>query len=477
MLCYCCSRSYACASALEPIALKAMFLFPILILQRPTQKTKSKDVSTYMTRRFELWRSGSFSELVAEGKAIQSMQHKQSGRQLIRSNNKSFKNSMFEGNVKPAIRLLSQSDKGQPLALDDLIDTSSSQPEVVRDILHRKHPPAQPASPDSLISPYPPSPDDLINPHPVIFDQLDGDLIKKCALRTNGSAGPSVLDAAAWKRLCSSFKSSSDLCDTLALLSRRICSTYIHPEGLSAFVACRLITLDKHPGVRPIGVAETCRRIIGKAILQVIQSDIINVAGPLQLCADQDSGCEAAVHAIRWLFDDSDTEAILLIDASNAFNSLNRQSALRNILHICPSFGPVLVNTYRGNPHLFIDGDTLLSSEGTTQGDPLAMPMYALGIKPLILHMASIDSVKQVWCADDATALGSVTDLLLWWRTIVEKSQDTIPMRLNPGSWLNPNTTIMHTKYFKVPTSLSPPKVAVLSALPLAPKGLLTIGY
>ena len=41
------------------------------------------------------------------------------------------------------------------------------------------------------------------------------------------------------------------------------------------------------------------------------------------------------------------------------------------------------------------------SMEGTTQGDPLAMPMYALGVDAL-----SDDFVKQVWYADDASTCG-----------------------------------------------------------------------
>ena len=53
---------------------------------------------------------------------------------------------------------------------------------------------------------------------------------------------------------------------------------------LEAFVACRLVPLDKCPGVRPIGIAETIRRIIGKAILATIGQNIIDAAGPLQLC-------------------------------------------------------------------------------------------------------------------------------------------------------------------------------------------------
>ena len=52
---------------------------------------------------------------------------------------------------------------------------------------------------------------------------------------------------------------------------------------------------------------------------------------------------------------------------------------------------------------LFDDGDVLHSSEGITQGDPLAMPMYAIATIPLIkkLHCA-VDDVNQVWYAHDA---------------------------------------------------------------------------
>ena len=62
-------------------------------------------------------------------------------------------------------------------------------------------------------------------------------------------------------------------------------------------------------------------------------------------------------------------------------------------------------------------GETVLSQEGTTQGDPLAMGMYALGILPLINKLDHL--AKQVWFAKDATAGGKLSQLREWWDQIV----------------------------------------------------------
>ena len=139
------------------------------------------------------------------------------------------------------------------------------------------------------------------------------------------------------------------------------------------FVAYRLIVLDKCPRVQPIGINKTVRRI---AIAITISEDIQVTAGPLQVCAGHLAVCEAAVHAMHHFYESIEKGTVILIDASNAFNSLNRQTTLRNIHHLCPSLSKVHVNTYREDIQLFIDRETLLSQEGTTQSDPLAMAMY-----------------------------------------------------------------------------------------------------
>ena len=102
------------------------------------------------------------------------------------------------------------------------------------------------------------------------------------------------------------------------------------------------------------------------------------------MCGGQISGIEAAVHPTSSAFESDECEAALLVDATNAFNALIHQVALHNIRRLCPPIATILINSYRNPTELFVDGDVILSQEGTTQGDPLAMPMYGLVTIPLI---------------------------------------------------------------------------------------------
>ena len=216
---------------------------------------------------------------------------------------------MMSGKVKDALRLLSMDSDGRVLPLDS----------TVMDSLISKHPKKRPPVSTTLIDnlAYP--------PHFILFDQLDAVHLRCVALKLRGAAGPSSLDASAWRCMCTSFPTvSDDLCDALSAVARCLRTSFVDPTGLSSFVACRLIALDKNPGVRPIGIGETVRHLIAKAILSIIHDNIQAAAGPLQLCAGQLSGREVAVHSMRQLDLSPEVEADVLVDASNAFNSLNR---------------------------------------------------------------------------------------------------------------------------------------------------------
>ena len=425
-------QAFASASTLESVALKAATVLPILLLQKPHRASKTKEHITCIERRMKKWKEGNLNDLVLEGRTIQCRLPNHKSHKAKEKLARSFANLMFAGKCKAALDLLSSSDKGGILHLDDPSDPNTPGSPTVRDVLISKHPTGHSANADCIL---PSAPSEV---HPVIFESIDAKAIRSATMRISGSAGPSGLDAQDWRRLCTSFKgASADLCNALASTARRICTSLVDPKSISPLLACRLIALDKSPGVRPIGIGDTARRIIAKAVLSVVRSDVQDASGCLQLCGGQISGIEAAVHAVRTAFDSDESEAALLVDASNAFNALNRQVALQNIRRSCPPIATALINTYRAPTELFVDGDALLSQEGTTQGDPLAMPMYAIATIPLIKKLEGNN--KQVWYADDSAAVGKLTDLRTWWDKLVTAGPDF-------GYFANPSKTWLITK-------------------------------
>ena len=90
-----------------------------------------------------------------------------------------------------------------------------------------------------------------------------------------------------------------------------------------------MIPLDKNPVLRPIGVSEVLHRIACKVTVSVLKEDVIKCTGTLKVCAGLEAGIEAAIHSMNMMYEDEGTDAILLVDERNEFNSLNRQSFLR----------------------------------------------------------------------------------------------------------------------------------------------------
>jgi hypothetical protein len=111
-----------------------------------------------------------------------------------------------------------------------------------------------------------------------------------------------------------------------------------------------------------------------------------------QLCAGLDSGIEGAIHAMQHTWEANKAEeewGYLLIDAKNAFNEQNRTAMLWTVRHEWPSGARFTFNCYKHWATLVIrsndgTGTFLYSKEGVTQGDPLSMFAYGIGLLPLI---------------------------------------------------------------------------------------------
>ena len=411
-------NSWTFRSEQDTVAMKALMVLPTLLLQKTSFTSKSKDNVETLKRRLNQWKDGQIEKLLVEGKIIQERLF-QDGAKNQSSDRKAtlFARFMEDGKVSKALKLLESSNKGGILPLT----------EETFEVLLEKHPKASEASNDILIQ------EEVQNVHPVIYDSIDSEMVRDAIKKKRGSAGPSGLDADGWRRILMSgnFGSSvEDLRKTIADMTKRLCrdNTVKH---LEAFLACRLIHLDKQPGVRPIGIGEILRRVFREIVMKLLKRDVLKATGSFQLCAGQNAGSEAAIHAVYEMFNKESTEAILMVEASNAFNAINRETFLHNTKILCPSISAYVNNSYSSPTDLYSQGGRSIKlEEGTTQDDPTAMAIYALGITPLLAWLSkksnegkTASASKQVAFADDLNGIGTVESIKKWWSLLEEEGK------------------------------------------------------
>ena len=171
---------------------------------------------------------------------------------------------------------------------------------------------------------------------------------------------------------------------------------------------------------------------------EFLKEEIKEAAGPLQVCAGHSAGSEAAMHTMSQVFVEEGTDGILLIDAIKAFNQMNRSVALHNIQITCKEMSLYISNTYRSPSRLYIcGGGEIFSQEGTTQGDPLAMPWYSVNSSIMIQSLrTSTPGVKQVWLADDSGGGGQIVPLYNWYNHLSQEGKKYGYLVNGSKSWL-----------------------------------------
>ena len=141
---------------------------------------------------------------------------------------------------------------------------------AVLTILRDKNPEGQPLEPNCIQGqhaqtfPY----------HPDVFDKISSRRVRKHAMKTHVSAGPSSLNADDWRRLLSAFRQTSTKArKPVAKFARRLAKTIISPDDLIAYNGCRLVALDKCPDLRPFGIGEVMLCITGRTVVDCIKQD------------------------------------------------------------------------------------------------------------------------------------------------------------------------------------------------------------
>ena len=156
--------------------------------------------------------------------------------------------------------------------------------------------------------------------------------------------------------------------------------------------------------------------------------DVEELCGTDQLCSGLKVGIEGAVHAMRDLFEENVGTGwgLLLVDARNAFNSVNCEAALWNVRVLWPRCARFLFNTYRGYATLVLHGapENVLSREGVTQGDPLSMMMYAIAVLPLVQSLINRDKWDQNWYADDSACSAKLPKIREWFDKLCESGPE-----------------------------------------------------
>ena len=65
----------------------------------------------------------------------------------------------------------------------------------------------------------------------------------------------------------------------------------------------QLIALDKHRGIRPVGVGETWWRQMEKCLMRVVGPEAKAACGMTQLAVGVEAGIEGAIHVMRVLWE------------------------------------------------------------------------------------------------------------------------------------------------------------------------------
>ena len=328
--------------AIGEVRSERLIVFLVVLLQQDALVKKGAHVRHLLKRRMRAWRSNQIDELLFDAeRCSQQMPKPQRGNGDEEHTVRVFTRLMLRGQLRSAVRwMMKRASSGGIL---DPSTVGHESGKTVLEVLKEKHPEPREASVRAFLSC-----DEL---PPLVDIDMTAAHVQKVAWRIQGGAGPGGTLALHWQDFLLRYGAHSErLRDAMAELARRLENTIVEWDDIRALMASRLLALDKCPGVRPIGVGEVPRRILGKVMALATGMDVEEVCKVDQLCSGLKAGIEGAVHAMRDLFHEKVGTGwgLLLVDAKNAFNSVNREAALWNAWVLWPRCSRFLFNTYRG---------------------------------------------------------------------------------------------------------------------------------
>ena len=197
-----------------------------------------------------------------------------------------------------------------------------------------------------------------------------------------------------------------------------LCNGHAPSQIVPHLCGATLLPIQKKGGgLRPIAVGEIMRRLTSKCLSKCVKDEVFHTLTPLLVGVGVKVGCETVVHAVSRIQEDPTTQPsdkwTLLLDFSNAFNSISRSHMFEEIQARIPTLTPWMESCYGTQPFLHLGDHTILSSSGVQQGDPLGPLGFALTLQPIIEHIR--DEVPglniNAWYLDDGSLCGSAAVL------------------------------------------------------------------
>ena len=155
--------------------------------------------------------------------------------------------------------------------------------------------------------------------------------------------------------------------------------------------------IQGHNSARPVGIGDVIRRVTLKIIDQYHRSKVIANCN-LQMGNGITGGNEAIVHTLRDASEAMETNGyvILTIDASNAFNCIDRRLALETMHDKIPELYLTSLNTYGSPSYTVINGTKHPVEQGTSQGCPHAGSFFNVGLANLVDSITDEIMVKHM---------------------------------------------------------------------------------